>query len=47
MEVRKGKLSKIERTELEAQGFFIQDYTVNGEDYTYIVRPITERSYKE
>lgn len=40
MEIRKGKLNNIERKKLTEAGCFIKDYTVNGEDYTYIIHPV-------
>ncbi len=46
MEIRKG-LNHREKMDLAEHGCFVMDYTVNGEVYTYIVHPVTERSYEE
>ena len=47
MEIKRGKLHKRHLAELTEAGCFIMEYTVNGEDYTYIVHPVTERSFKD
>ena len=44
MEIRKGKLKNAEARKMIENGYFIREYKVNGEDYTYIIRPVSERS---
>ena len=43
MEIRKGKLKNTEAKRLIENGCFIREYKVNGEDYTYIIRPAERR----
>ena len=43
MEIRKGKLKNTEARKLIECGCFVKEYKVNGEDYTYIIRPVSPR----
>lgn len=43
MEIRKGKLKNAEAKSLIENGCFVKEYKVNGEDYVYIIHPVSER----
>lgn len=43
MEIRRGKLKSTEARKLIECGCFIKEYKVNGDDYTYIIHPVSPR----